>query len=259
MSKRVGLLIWLAVTLSGVPAARAGVKMTFEKQNDKQTLYVEGDKMRAEETTPQGARVVIVDGKSKRLLFLDLENKAYTEMTEADMARLRTQMAEQRKQMQTQIDKLPPDQRKQMEEMMQGHGGAEPLAQAPSELTFERLGQHRNVNGWACEMYRVLEGGKPQEEDCIAPWGKGLVARSDFAVVDQIESSFSHSLGVKDEHRAMGELSKFPGFPVARTRIFPDGTKQPAEQLRSVSHERIPADKFSVPAGFKKREQLDLK
>jgi hypothetical protein len=243
----------VAVALPTFAAARAdaGVTLVMQRGADApSTLYVDGDKMRME--NPSGReRTVIIDATGKRMLMVNDEAKTYMEFTEADMKRFGAMMTARRAQMQEQMKNMPPEQRKKFESMMGGAGDAK--AQKPKELKFDKMGQKKTVNGFSCDMYRIVEEGTPKEEDCLAPWSAGLLQRTDFAGLRKFAEDMAKESGAMapgGRNQMFEQFDKYPGFPVARHPL--DGGQD--EQLKSLKRGSIAADKFAVPAGYKKTE-----
>jgi hypothetical protein len=238
----------LALLLSALAAplllggrAQAGVTVVMQRgASTLSTLYIDGDKMRAENPgAANRASVVIIDAAGKRFLMVNDADKSYFEMTEAGMKARRAEMDEKMK-------ALPPEQRLRIEQMMGGKPGDK-----PPELKFEKTGVKKTVNGFSCEMYRVLEGAMPKEEDCLAPWGAGILQRSDFAGLRKFAEDMAKSMGVMGR-QMFQQFDKYPGFPVTRHPLEP--SKEEDEQLKSVKRGSIPASMFAVPAGFTKRD-----
>jgi len=230
--------------------AYAGVTLVMQRgASDISTLYVDGDKMRMENPAAQKEHTVVIDAAAKRMLMINEAEKSYSEITEADMKRIGEQLAARRAEMEERMKSLPPEQRKHMESMMGGAAGK------PRELKFERMGDKKTVNGFPCEMYRVLEEGAPKEEDCLATWSSSLLQRSDFAGLRKFAEEMakdSGAMGAGGGHQMFEQFDKYPGFPVTRHPL--EQGLQQDEQLKSLKRGSIPASRFAVPAGFKKTE-----
>jgi len=245
----------LAVTTASLLAggrARAGVTLVMQRgANTQSVLYVDGDKMRMEnpgEGTGQRATTVIVDAAGKRMLMVDEAAKTYTEITEADMKRFGAQLEARRAEMEERMKSMPPEQRKRIEDMMGGKTAK------PRELKFERMGDKKTINGFSCEMYRVLEDAAPKEEDCVAPWNASLLQRSDFEGLRKFAEDMAKSSGTMSAgggRQMFEQFDKYPGFPVTRRPLEAGHGEE--EQLKSVKRGSIPAGKFAVPAGFSKK------
>jgi hypothetical protein len=241
ISHRFTLLAVTAASFLVGGRAHAGVTVVMQRgAAATSTLYIEGDKMRAE--NPGAANrpsTVIIDAAGKRFLMINETEKTYFEMTEAEMKARRAEMEEK-------VKSLPPEQRKRIEQMM---GGA-PGEKSP-ELKFERTGEKKTVNGFDCDVYHVLDGSTPKEEDCLAPWSAKMLQRSDFAGLRKFAEEMAKDAGVAGR-QMFQQFDKYPGFPVLRHPLEPGQHED--EELKSVKRGSIPAAMFAVPAGFTKKE-----
>ena len=233
----------LAVTAASLLSGRAQAGVTVVMQRGAaatSTLYIEGDKMRAENPgATNRPTIVIIDAAGKRFFMINEAEKTYFVMTEADMKARRAEMDER-------VKSLPPEQRKRIEQMM---GGA-PGEKSP-ELKFERTGEKKTINGFACDVYHVLEGSTPKEEDCLASWSAKILQRSDFAGLRKFAEDMAKDVGVAGR-QMFQQFDKYPGFPVLRHPLEPGQHED--EELKSVKRGSIPAEMFAVPAGFTKKE-----
>jgi hypothetical protein len=242
--------------------AHAGVIMVSQRgAHSPTTMYLDGDKLRVD-TTEEHVTSIIMDAAGKRMLMVNDKDKSYMEFTEADAKRMKAKVEEMRAQMQERMKNMPPAQRKQMEGMMagMGPGGAAMTGGAPPkpvEYKFERAGGKKTINGFSCEMYKVLADGKLAEEDCISPWSAGLVKKEDFAGLRKFGEEWAKDFGGMTGRGGGGEFDKFekfPGIPISRVPLKDDGKPGEEEQIKSVKRESIPAAKFVVPAGYTKKE-----
>jgi hypothetical protein len=249
-----------AVLLLTSSVASAGLTITYERkkagsgETGTATMIFEPGHIRMDGMGGGGPRgggrntAVILDAANKKVLMLDGDKKAYREMTEADAKQMKERMDGMRAQMAERMKTMPPEQRKQAEEMMNRMGGG-----APIEIKYEALGTKKKVAGYACEMYKVSVGSLSTTESCIAPWGSSLVTKAE---AEQFRKSFA------DMEKAFGGLgpmrsndwSKAPGIPVEQVHLGADGKPEWTTTLKSVSHGSIPAAQFQVPAGYTKEE-----
>ncbi len=249
------LLAGLAATLLVPLRAHAGLTITTQKGSEPgATLYLDGDHFKADEPKGERASTIIIDATAKKVTMVDATNRTYTEMTEADRARMKAQMDAMRAQMAERMKNMPPDQRAKMEAMM-GPGGAS--GDKPHDWKFESMGQKKTVNGFACEMYRVSEDGKVREEQCVSPWSAGLVKKTDFAGIQKFAESMMDDLGGPRGHSGgsiFSRMEKAPGVPISRVPIEADGQRGEEEQIKSIKRGSIPASVFAVPAGYTKKD-----
>src|SRR6266852_4186214 len=107
----------LGVFATWVPAlAMAGVTFTLEGQ-DKQRMnvFIQGNKLRAEEGSPEPLRITLVDVDTRKLTVIDPKRKTYYEIDEAQIKAMGSKMNQQLKDA---MEKASPEQRKQMESLL---------------------------------------------------------------------------------------------------------------------------------------------
>jgi hypothetical protein len=198
------------------------------------------------------AHSVILDASLRKMMVIDPDQRSYHEMTEADMRQMKARMDAMKAQMQERMKNMPPEQRKMMEQMMGGKAaGAMASGNAPV-VRYEALGQKKTVAGHACEMYKVLVGDMMTSHTCFAPWSSGIVSKADVESFKALAAELKKMFDVT----GMGgnqDWSKIPGVPVEETHFGLDGkTVEWTNTLKSTQRGSVPADTFTVPAGYKK-------
>jgi hypothetical protein len=211
-----------------------------------QTIYADGKHLRLE-SPGEKESVAILDAASGKLVVIDDKEKSYTEITEADMKHMAQQLGAARAQIEQQMEKLSPEDRKQAEKAL-GAMAKDLKGSKKSEWKFQPLGQKKTVNGMSCEMYKVTLDGKPHEEDCILPWSSSLLKKSDFTGLESFGKSLNQAFGAPGG-QGIPLFSDFPGLPISR--VPADGDEP--EQVKSVRQGSAPAGAFSVPSGYTKK------
>jgi Domain of unknown function (DUF4412) len=263
MSKRALLVFAAGATLlSSLSSAPAGAAVTIVVQNGTadapNTVYLDGKRMRVDGARQGGREAsMIMDGAGKRMIILNDKEKTYSEITQEDMKKMRARVDAMRAQAAERMKNLPPEQRKQMEKMMGGGlGGDAAGKEKEKDFKFEKMGDKKTVNGFACEMYRIVIDGKPAEEDCVSPWSAGIIKMSDFEGLREFAESMLQGMGggPKEQNWFMFKkrFDQFPGFPVTRVVLEADGKRRPQEEVKSVKRGSIDAAKFATPAGYTK-------
>jgi hypothetical protein len=260
MSRRRALsFAFAAVGLTSLAGARAHAGITIVTQrgpSQTATLYIEGNRMRIDgiDKTGKGSSM-IVDGANKKMIVVEEKEKAYVEMTEEDMKRMRAQVDAMRTQMQERMKNMPPEQRKKMEAMMANMGGPDGKPRKPPVLKFEKAGGKKTINGFSCDMYKVSKDGQLSEEDCIAPWSAAVVQKSDLAALKKFGEDMMKNFGMgAGNEMALDQLEKYPGIPISRVSLEAGGARGEEEQIKSIKRGGIEASHFAVPAGYKKKD-----
>lgn len=265
-ARTLGALAALAlVSLCG--SARAGVVWVTERQRGAETttatVSLEGDNLRMESGRGE---VMLYNAATKKMTLIRTAQQTYHELGPDDMKRIGAQMDAARAQMQARMANMPPEQRKMVEQMMAQQGRPAPGAPAVKEpeWTFQAAGQKKTINGFPCEVYKVLEGAAQREEDCLSPWGKALVTREDLSALLRFAESITSMMGEMggpmrgQVGAAMTRVGKFPGFPVQRVLPGRDGGPAETETLKQLERKSLPASLFTVPAGFKRAEMPQM-
>jgi hypothetical protein len=161
---------------------------------------------------------------------------------------------------------MPDAQRKQVEAMMGSHGLGEQKAAVAAELTYEKAGDPRKVGEWDCTPYRIVIGGKPTSDLCVAKLADVGLSRDDlkpFVSLGAFAAKLRGAMGGLGASMAALDLSSmtkalgFDGFPVETSSQYREGHRI-VTTLVSVEHQDAPAGAFDVPADYKKREMPDL-
>jgi hypothetical protein len=249
-------LVLVALLLGGVVPARADVTIQMKHNTEPQTLYVAPH---AFQTATDGGKMIF-RGDQKLLWMVDDKEKKYTELTEADAKAMGAKLGEAMAQMQEALKNAPPAQRAMMEKMMKG----QMAGMTPKERTVKAMGQTKTINGFECAGYTVsVSDGSSTEVWAAEPKAihldpKDISVWKDFAEfmkamlpgVDQFKDL------IKDYDNPGKD--QVPGFPVLSIQRDKAGKEIWRSELVSVEKGSIPAEKFEVPAGFKKdKAKLD--
>jgi hypothetical protein len=210
-------------------------------------VHIAATRMRTEMAGPDGAtNVTIFDGGRQVLYVVDPARKTYMEMTRADVDRLSAQLQGGTAGVQAQLEKLPPEQRAQMEAMMKG-----------VELT--RTGTDK-VGPWACDKYDVTLAGQKIGERCTVDLAVLGFTAMDFDVMGQMGAFYS-AMAPQMAGQVPGPGGGIdPGgssdFPVRTVMMAPGVTT--TTELIEASRQTLPDSLFAVPAGFTKQDVAGL-
>lgn len=255
-----------ALAIAVALPARAGVVLQYEDDDHKvTTVEMEGKKLRTH--SDEGRRHgswTLFDGDKQVLYSVDDEKKAYHRMDQASGTAMAKQMNDA---MEKAKARMTPEQRAQLEAMMEGRQSGAPNA-APKEHTFkfERTKGGQKVAGYSCDNYRVLRDGKPQSEVCFVPWGTGALRKEDFVAFQEmgrfLEKTFSsmaeRSGAGARPHRSSEWATHFlgtaPGFPAVMDRLEEGGRRTREMRLVKVERTSLPPDRFAPPADYREQK-----
>jgi hypothetical protein len=252
-------LTWSFVALAGLASAgsaRAAVTIvTQHGDRPAGTVIIDGDHVRIDH--PEGddrANVTLVDAAAKKLVMINDKEKSYIELTDADRQRMKEMIEARRAQMKERLQNVPPDQRERIERMMKERGAMGEPAKEPASK-FEPTGEKKTINGFSCQMYRRLIDGKVREELCAAPWGAGTLQKSDVAALQKFGAAMEDMGPMRRQRRNfLADFDQYPGVPISRVPIEPDGKRGEETQIKSITRGAVPASKFAIPAGYTKKD-----
>ena len=202
---------------------------------------IDATRVRTEMAGPDGVmNVTIFDGGKQVLYLIEPARKTYVEMTKADVARLSAQVQGAAAQMQSQLEKLPPAQRAQMEVMMKG-------------VQRTRTGSD-TVGRWTCDKYVLTMGAQKIGEVCsVNPTALGFGAK-DFDVMLQMGAFYSAMAPpIAGQLPSPGGIDPLGSsdFPVKTVMMFPGGTA--TTELIEAGRRTFSDAVFAVPAGFSRQ------
>jgi len=249
-------VLFLTILLQAT-AAFAGLLLQFEDKGpegnkaQKMTFQLQGKKLRVE--NPNGG-VMIFDGDQQKLWSIDTRQKVYSEITEADAARIKETREKMEKQMREQMGKMPPEQREQMEQMLEKM--KQDNRDAPRKLTFEPIGggNKKMASGFSCNPHRVIEEGKAIEEICFIPWKESGLSLQDFQAFDAFDQ-FMKKIGAdtKSQGRIFQDLKQSPGIPAHVLMLGQEKAPRREQEMTALKREEIPAGRFTLPEGLQKK------
>jgi hypothetical protein len=250
----IGLTAAPATAASGVLIAQKVTSGTTTTTNQSQ---IEHTRMRSEIVSSTGRKqIVLFDGTTQVLRMVDDDGKTYTEMSKADVERMRGQMDGAMAQMQEQLKNMPPEQRARMEALMKGRGAALTAAAGPP-TEYKKIGTDK-VGKWTCDKYEGTKNGEKVSEVCtIAPSALGFGA-ADFDVTRQLAEFFTSLMpqaaeGLFKIGSTAANPNSFSGLPV-RFVSFRGGAIQTVSEMTEASRQTFSDTLFQVPAGYQKRE-----
>lgn len=252
-------------------AARADVSFKITTTSTAQPAKVEtqqvritDDKLAFESNGEAGNVSMIFRGKDKALYVVQHDEKNYMQLDEAFGEEVGSQMQSAMKQMESELSKLPPEQRAQVEAMM-GQALKKPAAAAASPaLEFKATGATQKVDGVTCKQWEVWSGKEKEREMWVASWSDLKLDRKDLGVLEDMAQFFAETWksvpalqDMNPSEYLAGELERIQGFPLLG-REFEDGKVTQETRIGDFRRERVPAAAFEIPAGYARRTMGSL-
>ena len=248
-----GVACALTVALEAADGVLLVTKTTTGAESSTSQIQIERNRMRAEVHEPSvGNQTIIFDGTRQAMDIIDVSKKTYSEITQADVDKLASQMSDAMAQMTAAMASLPPAQRTQMETMMAGRG----MPVAPVKTVFKKTGTDK-VGKWACDKYEGYQGAQKTTELCtVDPSALGFTI-ADFDVTRQMAAFFGKLMPQAATRTfSIGRMEEqgYSGVPV-RTISFSAGQTTTTE-ITDVTRQSFPDSLFAVPAGFQRVDMM---
>jgi hypothetical protein len=228
------------------PAKAVALKGPGAPSVDESTVYVSGNKLRADAPMAgdKGGYVIVDISKGTTQIVLP-EEKRYIEWTQADAVEMGKELVKAQDKLKAQLANLPPEQRQQAEAMLKQIPGMSGTPEPQPKV--QPFGEPRKINGFQTSGYKVRVGDEETH---------GWVTRDepDLARLYQAAQQNLQKMlpaGSRDPRTEIGQQ----GLPVLVQTLGPEQLR--IEELLAVEKKSVPADLFTVPAGFKKSNALE--
>ena len=188
-----------------------------------------------------GSEISILRFDRETVYHLNPEKKTYTAMTFAEMKA----MVDMAKSMSDdmiakRIASLPPEQQEKAKEMAEAMKSRAFSSSATREVVS--TGEHKTINGFACDKYVVKTNGKETE----TVWASKQVTGYENMKRD-LEGFLERMSGMLGRKEALGAWFKqIDGFPIQTESHGSVNT------VAKIDRRSVPASEFEVPAGYTK-------
>jgi hypothetical protein len=211
----------------------------------------------------------LFDTRTETMIHVDPKQQRYMSMTKERLeenmqaaANLQKSMAPHLEEIRAGLSELPEEQRKMIEQRMEGMMGA-PAAGKPSDpVTMKMFSRGTDtIAGLECQLNDVLKDDQRVGEVCLATAASGKVSQEDFETLEammafsrNMASMATDMMGKAGSQKEMLPLD-LNGVPIA----VKDSVAGNEYQVVSVSDEMLPDDLFSGYQKFQKQEMPSLK
>ena len=253
----VGIGCWALVARAGTVIQQEGGESGSSQPKQKVTLFIDAGKLRVEGQNPDGKKFIVIFDQDKQVVWNILpDNGAYMEITAAQVEGMSAQMNQVMQQMQAQMARMPPEQRKMMEDMMkQRMGGAAAGSAAPTIIVQEK-GKGEKVGSFTTTHYEVQSNGQRSSEIWAASTSELHLRDSDFNTF-QAMAKFYEPLARNAPKGSWtaGPLQQIQGFPV-RTVVY-EGQRPAYEwAVTNVEQRSLESSLFTLPTGLRKQDMM---
>lgn len=208
-------------------------------------------------TVPNADTRIVMDTHTKTMRMIDDEQKQYMEMNEQTIEQTAGIMSQMQQVMLSQLESLPPEQRKMFEERM-----GISLQQAPvsPKIEVKATGKTKKVSGISCEITDIFSDGKKTMETCIATPKAAGVNAADFETMKKM-FRFSKSMAEKTAQMSGGNsplganIPELNGVPMEMVELDTGDTMT----IKSIDSQPKLSDADFMPGkGFKKFNPLNM-
>ncbi len=181
------------------------------------------------------------------------------------MNQMAAQISDAMKQMDEMLKSMPPEQRAMAEQMMkQQMPGLQAAPEAPS--TLQKTGKSDTINGYDCEYYEVLKGGRKTREMCVAKWSDidggdeavdAMIGMGKF--FESMHDAFAEAAGTDlmgKQQEVFAHMRQLGGYPVYAKDYDDSGALEGESTLKSSSSKAIDAAMFEPPEAYRRQEMM---
>ena len=255
----------LVAFLSGWTAT-AGVVLEMEEREPGSGTVVgrivyrmEAGRLRIETRSQDDEETIVIFRADKPLAWIVRPAEgSYYEFTPERVAALRKKMQEAEQRMAAELAKMPPDQRRAFEEMMErlGHQMGQ-----PETVSVRVAGRGEKVGDYVCTRYQILRGQVQEAELWTTPPEQAQLRGEEFDTLRAL-GSLLEPLGQEGPVRPLGTIGsqgsgeEIQGLPV-RSLSYSEGEAYREEILVRVTRQELDARLFELPPGLQRAELED--
>lgn len=246
------LLTLTALVASSHAFADAQIVMTdgSDDSSGEMVISVSDGKMAFSD---EGRTEMIFDKNSGDFTILNHEQKGFVVMDDSSMKEVRGEMNAMMKEMQAQLDSLPPAQREQAMKMMPPNmaammGGAEP-EKPKTAVSF--TGKTDKVGGYKCRVAKI-DDADGMTEACVAKPDTLGVSGDDYETMASAFDAMASMASQLGQTTPMPNSRDLGGIPI-RT-MDSDGSVM---SIKDVSNDKLDGAIFEVPAGYSRQSIMD--
>lgn len=250
------LLLTAAAVLSFSPAAHGGLLMESTQQPAagammQNRVFLDGNRMRIESGGPGQNQVILFRGDKKVMWIYDTVQQTAQEITAADIQQAGRTMENAMAQMQAQMAQMPPEQRRMMEQMMQGQMARMPQMGQPEKTIYSKTGSGIKVGQWTCDRYEGFRNGVKVKELYTIDGARFGLTQESLSIMQEMARFFKPLTkgGKTAGADFLAEDSAVKGLPV-RVVTFHNGAQTAVTNITAIASKKFAASLFDLPGGI---------
>ena len=203
----------------------------------------------------QNSNYSLYDSNKGSLTHVDVVQKKYLVMDEKDIeqqaSQAKKQMDAMRQRMLDRMKDMPPEQKKQVEQMMNNHLSRVEDKKNPNKLEQKKTSRTETISGIQCTIYENYLQGLKNSELCIVDADKIGLSNEDAKALMAMQEFMKRMQKVAQEMMgASAQSNEINGIPL-RTKLFAqDGSVKLETRLTSLSTDVISSETVSIPSDF---------
>jgi len=222
-------------------------------------IYLDGRRMRIDSTEGGGDVTIVYNGEGQEDPFYWLINQAdssYVEIRRAELLEAKTVAEDALNKAKSEIENLPPDERKEMERALTERMGYSSFLGEQTE--YKKVSSGIRISGWKCNHYQGFRDGDKVEEVWAAELEELGIDPKDLVALEELADLFQtmgqslpalFRFGGEDR-----EVDKtFPGFPVVVVSYDEDGERREKSTIKEIKSQKLEKALFELPGGLTKR------
>jgi hypothetical protein len=245
--------------------AQAGVVMETAERNpgaeavrNTNVLRAEGGKLRMERYE-KGKLVGLMIFSDDAIHALDPEDKTYAVIDRASIEKIAAAVNPALAQMREQLEKMSPEQRAMVEQMMKGTLPGGMGDKPPPVRAVKKTSRTDKVAGLPCAVTEMLEDGKLKREACVAPKSSVPGGQEFYDALSHMGALMQEMMDAIDSpwikqsvDEQWASVEKLDGVPI-RSVEYEDGKPTLEVVLTRIAEEAAPAGSFDIPDGYTQR------
>ncbi len=197
----------------------------------------------------------LYDSQTNTLTHVDSGQRKYLSMDEKMMTeqanKVQQQMDKMRQDMVAKMKDMPPEQKKQVEQMMNNHLSRVEENKIPHQIEQKKTSRTETIAGIQCSVHESYVSGIKVNEICMTESDKMGLSTQDANALMSMQEFMKRMQKVAQ--KMMGSnvpTADLQGVPLHTILFAPDGSVKMETRLASVSTSAISSDKVTLPADY---------
>jgi hypothetical protein len=205
---------------------------------------------------------MIFDPGNSTMYLIDHSTSTYMELNEETIMSFQEQASGMRALVEQQLQGIPPEQRAQMEQMMQNMGINTAAPVERPVPTLEEIG-NTNYSGFECSEQRVMEGAQQIATVCLSLGNNLGLSEADYQTLLGMQN-FTFRLASQAKELASQMGNSMPNFSGASldTLIIQgsdeSGGSSSSMNISGVEDDELPEGTTSIPGGYSAKDMPGL-